>query len=258
MNTLSRKKNAFTLIELLVVIAIIAILAAMLLPALANAKNRAQRTACLNNLKQMGTSVFIYSGDNAEKLMSSRFGTTSGFPWEGYVLFNTTEAAGQLASTSSPTNHGYFYSSGIITSGKSYYCPGTKPGNQWAYENYTAGGSWPSVPSTGHLLVRSSFIYYPQTKQQANVFDPYTFTLATKSSQLTADRTMMTDLIFTYEDIAHRSGSAPGALNCLWGDGHTTVNASKAAFDPAIWKSGSTVPGDSPTLFRKILFLLQP
>jgi len=70
-----QRRNAFTLIELLVVIAIIAILAAILFPVFAQAREKARQTACLSNLKQIGVALIMYQSDYDSQYPPSQLGT---------------------------------------------------------------------------------------------------------------------------------------------------------------------------------------
>jgi prepilin-type N-terminal cleavage/methylation domain-containing protein len=288
--------GAFTLIELLVVIAIIAILAALLLPALAAAKERAMRISCNSNLKQIGTGVIMYTGDNSDYLPPCSFPANQN-PWQTDELMRTLQ--GSHTITRGPVGIGILWGTKIISDPKVFYCPSLAKANpQYSYEYYLdKNGPYPTTPSTqpngsAEVQVRSGYMYFPQSKTldtigfyklpivtycpsviytSPNAGDPVQSSIAMpcplKLNDVDPYKSIAVDLLMKFADIAHKNSGQPGGVNTLFSDNHVVFQPVSAnskmqqSFYPLYWTAGSgTLGNDAPPSpsFRQVMYYFQP
>jgi len=264
------KRKAFTLIELLVVISIIAMLLAILMPALNVAREQARRAVCSVNIRTLGIGLRMYEETNDMKLPPqyntsgshseresyrwSEPGNTMN-PWKAYIGFQENYTQGGKLI---PVQLAKLYATKMIDTSEVYYCPSQgnrkhKQEQRYSWEYYTSEGPWGHIPKSlwpNEYLVRLSYDYWVHGKKTLDELH---------------NRPVIFDMIYEWTRTSHRKGGAvaePAGFNVLFGDGHVVFNTDDRLFDKYLWNGPPFVfgngPGDNRPLFDVLISYLKP
>jgi prepilin-type N-terminal cleavage/methylation domain-containing protein len=259
--------GAFTLIELLVVIAIIAILAAMLLPALANAKERAKRIQCLSSMRQLYQASVMYAGDNADKLPTwdgyandtSHHENVIGGLWYTRYIYSgpsnlkVPQDVGQgITLGGTYNNFGYLYAAKFLGDGHVMFCPSFPQDSALSEYNYSTP-SFLSTAADGEC--RSSYMFNPWVNP---VSQPYgNLRLILKGAHMSQRRIFIMDYVSgdNRGDPKLFAHSRSKGWNLNFADGSSAFSRSRQAYDLVL--SGQPVADANMVQLTNILTLLE-
>jgi prepilin-type N-terminal cleavage/methylation domain-containing protein len=261
-NPASRSWPAFTLIELLVVIAIIAILVAIVLPALAMAKDRAYRASCLNNVNQLLKASAIYAGEFSDYLppstINDKFNLFNAEHYGRYVTWQNggTIPIGTRVSMSSRhlQNFGLAWAMSCLGEGRAMYCPAYTAKSKDSQLSATAYEPLLSYPQGTNGEVRSSFIWNPWAKGGSDFYRMYPKMTDFKNVRL-----------ILHENLYNSSGDAkrpldPGTVahdsSKILMVGFSDFSAKGIKITPRIWVRASQVDASGNVVFPTYTNLL--
>jgi prepilin-type N-terminal cleavage/methylation domain-containing protein len=240
-----KRKQGFTLVELLVVISIIALLMAILLPALNRAREAARRVVCASNLKQIGIALIAYTSDNDKMPFCAATYPPSATNIKDeshpYVVYRDNMRYGPGGSGPLiPFRLACLYARSYVSDPKLFYCPSNK-NPTYMFKSYNKGtpgtdGGWGTLPqlfneTKDNSWVRVGYAYYPMDLTAPLVQDDFSgqyvpqYTART-FAQLNKNSPYVTDVLWTRSDICHKSGIdnnkrvINGGINALFKDGH--------------------------------------